>query len=66
MHNSNGGVYHQGCADGAYEYERGKMHGQEDLEMSQRHCRDLQRQLDDVRRENAKLKLEMAQMRRSI
>lgn len=56
VHMSNGGVYHTGCADGAYEYERGKMHSRDDLEMSQRHCRDLQRQIDAARRDAATLR----------
>jgi predicted RNase H-like nuclease (RuvC/YqgF family) len=59
----NGGLYHKKCADEAYEYERGKLHARQDLETSQQHCRDLQRQLDEAKRENAKLRLELARSR---
>jgi len=60
---NDGGAYHRQCADGAYEYERGKLHGRNDLELSQRHCRDLQRQVDAVRVENSRLKMQLARLR---
>jgi hypothetical protein len=61
VHMNNGGIYHEGCVDGAMEYERGKDHGRQDLEMSQRHCRDLQQQLDEAKREIARLKMSVAE-----
>ena len=47
------------------EYVRGKHHGADDLRMSQNHCRALQRELDEARRENAKLKVEIIRLTKS-
>lgn len=61
-----GRPYHTDCVDGAHEYMRGKLHGADDLKMSQSHCRDLQRQLNEKSSELGKIKMELHRLAKEL
>lgn len=59
VHMNNGGVYHTGCVDGAYEYERGKMHGAEDRKMIEKQNQKMEREVDRMRHEMNRVSREL-------
>ncbi len=48
------------------EYERGKRHGADDLRMSQRHCQSQGREINDLKSEIGKLRMENFKLRRKL
>ncbi len=48
------------------EYERGKKHGDDDLRLSQRHCQAQGREINELKSEIAKLRMENFRLRRKL